>query len=357
MKGRDAELKAALRQLPAPEPSDELLPRILHSRATGVRIASPTRELLIPWRWLAAAAVVSVLIGGSWMVSLSLSRLGSSPAVREPLDEFLRGAGVLPTEREAPASRHVIPPPKYRLIASTDLNVARLTEGTWIYAVEVTTDNVLTQPSGMIGIRLGRGFHAGHPVWMVNGGRQLRGGPWGDYADTTHLDPVSLRPQRSVAYGNKSRTRFLQTFSGDSGREAIDRTGPMERSWHGSVALSFPREALFVNDWSTTRLAVLLPAFPLARRWRGTLYQVAFISQEQVRSIAPLDLRVVGTDEVTVPAGTFDCWRIEVESHLWSTEREVFWVSRDKGWLIKRETRPADDIVVSTVLASYEPGS
>jgi hypothetical protein len=33
------------------------------------------------------------------------------------------------------------------------------------------------------------------------------------------------------------------------------------------------------------------------------------------------------------------------------------WVSRDKGWLIKRETRAADDVVVRTLLRSYEPGN
>lgn len=354
MTERYAELRAALRQLPAPEPSAELLPRILHSRATGVRTTTPTRETLIPWRALAAAAIVVVVIGGSWVVSVSLSQLGSSPGVREPLDELLRGTGMWRSGGEPRELAGETPQPKYKPITSEDLNLARLTEGVWIYAVEVTTDNVLTQPSGTIGIRLSRGYHLGRPAWMVNGRRQLLGGPWGDFADTTHLDPVSLRPQRSVAYGDKRRMRFLQTFSGDSGREAIDRTGPMTHSWRGAILFPFPREALFINDWSTTRLAVLLPAFPVARRWRGSLYQVAFIAQNRARKVAPVDLRVVGTDRVTVPAGTFDCWRMEVVSNLWSSERELFWVSRDKGWLIKRETR-GSDYVVNTLLQSFEP--
>ena len=357
MTGRDAELKAALRQLlPAPEPGPDLLPRILRSRARGVRVATPPSGLALPWRWLAAAAVVGVLIGGSWMASLSLSRLGGSPEVREPLDEFLRGAWMLPTKHEAPSLLHAPRLPKYGLITTADFDAGRLKEGVWTYAEEVTTDDVLTKQSGAIGIRLIRGFYLGSPTWMVSSARQLRGGPWGDYADTTHLDPTSLRPERSVAHGNKYRTRFLQTFSADSGYEAIDRTGPMATSWHGSVALPFSDDALFINDWSTMRLAVLAAALPLARGWRGSMYQVSFIANGAGGSIEPIDLRVRGTDRVTVPAGSFDCWRLEVETHLWRTERETLWVSRDNGWLIKKEAR-GSDYIVTTSLATYEPGN
>ena len=353
MRERDAELKAALRQLPAPEPSAELLPRILHSRATGVRISTRTRELTIPWRWLAAAAIVSVLIGGSWMVSLSLSRLGSSPEVREPLDEFLRGTGMLPSR--APLLPDEIPQPKYGLITSDNLDVTRVKDGIWTYAVEHTTDDVLTQPMGAIGIRVARATYLGRPVWMVNLAQQGRGESWNWTADSTRLDPATLRPERGVAYGNRWRRRLLQTFSSDSGREALDIGSPVEKSWRSTVALPFPSNALFINDWSTTRLAVLLPALPLARGWRGTIYQVAFITQGGVRSIAPLDLRVRGTDRVNVPAGRFDCWRVDVESWLWGTRRETWWVSRDNGWLIKKQAR-GSDYVMTTRLATYEPG-
>ena len=356
MNRRDSELSDALRRLPAPAPSADLLPRILRSRATGVRIADESKGVAIPWGWLGAAAAVVVLIGGSWFVSLSLSRLGSSSQVREPLDRLLRDAGMLPTKPEAPSLRGAPRAPKYGLITTADFDATRLKGGAWTYAGEVTTDEVLTSQSGAIRIRLARGSYLGSPTWVVSSARQLRGGPWGDYADTTHLDPVSLRPKRSVAHGNKYRTLFLQTFSADSGYEAIDRAGPMPTSWRGSVALPFPDDALFINDWSTMRLAVLVAALPLARGWRGSMYQVSFIANGAGGSIEPLDLRVRGTDQVTVPAGSFDCWRLEVETHLWRTERETLWVSRDEGWLIKKETR-GSDYVVTTVLASYEPGT
>lgn len=348
----DGELSAALRRLPAPEPSADLLARILRSRAMGVRIAGQPNLPVVPWRWLAAAAVVSVLIGGSWFASIALSRLGSSAQVREPVDEFLRRTGMIFTGREARLDGP--PPPKYQLITIGQLDVTRLKDGVWTYAVETTTDEVLTEQSGDIRIRLVETNYLGSPVWMVSSARQLRGGPWGDYADTTHLDPTSLRPERSVAHGNRYRTRLRQTFSADSGHEAIDRAGPMANTWRGSVPLPFEPDVLFINDWSTMRLAVLMAALPLARGWGGTLYQVSFIARGAGVIAAPIDLRVRGTERVSVPAGEFDCWRMEVETHLWSTERETFWVSRDHGWLIKKEAR-GSDYVVTTRLAGYEP--
>jgi len=352
---RPDELSAALRRLPAPEPTD-LLPRIMRSRALGVRVADPARRLVLPWGWLAAAAVVGVLISGSWFGSVYLSRLGNSSAVRRPIDEFLRGTGVLPKRREGLPD--VAPPPKYELITSGDLDVTRLKDGVWTYVVEKTTDDVLTERQGGISIRLVRGSYLGSPVWLVSSARQLRAGPWGDYADTTYLDPATLRPERAIAYGDKFRMRWRQSFAGDSGHEAIDRTGRMARIWRGSVALPFSRDVLFINDWSTMRLAVLAAALPLARGWHGSLYQVQFIaiSNGKRPTSAPIDLRVRGTDRVTVPAGDFDCWRVEVDSHLWNEQRETFWISRDNGWLIKTEMRYYE-LVETTRLASYQPGS
>ena len=350
-----ADLRAALRQLPAPEPSPDLLPRILRSRAMGVRIPFPTRASIAPWRWIAAAAVATVLIGGTWVVSLSLSKIGESRGSgRDRIAELLSGTMLRPSASDEHESLAKTPRPKYALILSGTLAPSRMTEGVWTYQSTTTTDDVLTQPSGATRLRLARATYAGRPAWTVNTARQLRAGVWTEYTDTTYLDASTLRPQHAVAYANKRRTRFVQTFSEDSGHESIDMAGPMQRSWRGAIAFPFPREALFFNDWSTDRLAALFPAIPLARRWRGTLYQVAFISRADMRSLAPLDIRVVGTDRVTVPAGTFDCWRLEVETHLWATERSRMWVSRETGWLIKTQTH-GSDYVVNEVLESYEP--
>jgi hypothetical protein len=352
MMEHETELKAALRQLPVPEPNPDLLGRILRSRARGERISFPERDVHLPWRWIAGAA--AALLAG-WL--LWPSQQTEHPIVtRDPVAELLRGTMLWPSSGAAQESRREIPRPKYALVSSDTLNPSRLREGVWTYQSETTTDDVLTEPSGGVRIRLKRATYASRPAWMVNTAKQFRAGGWSEYADTAYLDAASLRPHHAVAYAHKGRMRFVQTFAGDSGRESIDMAGPIQKSWRGAVGFPFPRSALFMNDWSTYRLTALLPAFPLSRGWRGTLYQVAFISQAGARSVAPLDLRVVGTERVTVPAGTFDCWRLEIETHLWETERGILWVARDQGWLIKKEFR-GSDYVIKTTLQSYEPGS
>jgi hypothetical protein len=286
------------------------------------------------------------------MVSLSLSKIGESRV--DQLDELWRGRSLWPSSGVTEGARRKTFLPAYPLIVSDLLDTSRLMQGTWTYRSARITDDVLTEPEGGDRIRMVRATYAGEPVWVVNAARQFRG-EWGGY-DTTYLDATSLRPLRSATTVNKGRTRFEQTFSADSGHESLGMTGSMKALYRGAIALPFPGNALFLNHWSTERLAALSPAFRLRRGWRGSMYQVAFISRTGVKGVTPLDLRVVGTDEVTVPAGTFDCWRIEVTNHVWNPQLLRIWVSRDKGWLIKEQHR-GGDYVINGMLESYEPTS
>ena len=354
MTGRDAELKAALRQLPAPEPGADLLGRILRSRALGVRGQGSTREAAMWWRWVAAAGVLTILVGGTWVLSLSITRMKESRFGDASLEEVLRGTGMLPpaevTELSAERAK-----PRYGLVLRDALAPSRLSEGVWTYRSSHTTDDVLTQPLGGRRIRLARRTFADRPAWMLNSSRVVEGVR--ESADTTYLDAASLRPLYTVAQGYKRR--FLQVFSADSAYEFIDFNGAygvVLKSFRGSVAIPIPSDALFFNDWDTYRLAALFPALPLAKGWRGTVYQVAFISQIGSKGFSPVDVRVLGTERVTVPAGTFDCWRVEIEIHMWQPQHLRMWVSRDKGWLSKEQSR-GSDFVVNTVLESYEPGN
>jgi hypothetical protein len=345
------DLKAALRQLPAPELSPDLLQRILRSRSIGRRVSFPTREVASTWRWIAVAAAVALVIGGSWVVSLSLSKIGES---RDQLDELWRGRNLWPSSGVTEGSPRKTAAPAYALIMRDALDTSRLMSGVWTYRSETVTDGVVTQPSGGDRIRMVRATYAGAPAWIVNTARQFREG-WSQYEDTTYLDATSLRPLRSASTVNKGRSRFEQTFSGDSGYETFITTGNMKGLWRGAIAFPFPGNALFIN-WNTERLAALTPALRLHRGWRGSLYQVAFISRMGIKGVTPLDVRVVGTDRITVPAGTFDCWRVEVTNSVWDPWLLRMWVSREKGWLIKEQSR-GGDFVNNRMLESYEPGS
>ena len=349
----DADLKGALRHLPAPEPSPELLQRILRSRSMGRRTTVPTLEATTSWRWIAAAAAVVLLLSGSWAVSLSLSKIGESRRARRALDELLRGTMLEREPSRAPTLLRDVLRPPYPLIVSETLDTSRLAAGLWTYRSETTTDDILTEPAGGNRVRLSRTSLAGRPVWMVTTARRFRTESWSPYEDTTYLDPSSLRPLRAFATMNKGRTRLEQRFFGDSGYESVVSTRSMKVLWQGAVAFPFSHNALFSNSsWGVSR--ALFPALPLQREWQGSLYQVAFIARLGLQGVSPVNLRVVGTDRVTVPAGTFECWRLEVQDFNSDFERPRMWVSRDKGWLIKEE-HAASDFVYTRVLESFEP--
>jgi hypothetical protein len=357
----DAKLKAALRQLPAPEPSPDLLQRIIRSRAMGVRTTLPNGASIVPWRWLAAAAVGTVLIGGSWMLSLSLSEIRESRVgARDPFAELLRGTRLWRSEDSATNSPRKALEPKYGLILSSSLDPSRLSEGLWTYRSTTTTDGIFTEPSFVGGtrIRMARGSYSGEPAWVVTTARRTRAQPWGAFADTVYVDAATLRPRYAVAYGYKFRTRIVETFSGNRGFQSITITGPMTGFYSGGMELPFPPEAVFTNDWSLREFGVLTPAMPLARAWRGSLYQTGLFARSGPGTLkqraVPLDIRVEGRDRVSVPAGRFDCWRVEVVSHRGGTERWTMWVAREQGWIVKTEFR-GSDYVVNEVLESYEP--
>jgi hypothetical protein len=358
----DAKLKAALRQVPAPEPSPDLLPRILRSRAMGVRASLPREGLAVPWRWVGAAAAVAVLIGGSWMISLSLSSIGESAAGRDQLGELLRGMTRWPDDGDARESTGKLAQPRYPLILADALDLSRLTEGVWTYRSTTTTDGVITEFSfiGNTRIRMVRGTYNGDPAWIVTTARAFRAERAYDFGDTAYIDAATLRPRYAVAYGYKGRTRTVQTFSQDSGTQSITISGSMGGFYSGTMQLLFPPQAVFTSDWWPTRLRILFPAFPLARGWRGSLYQTGLFKRTGPgtleQSAEPLDLRVRGRDRVTVPAGRFDCWRVEVENLIAPNQRGTMWVSRDQGWVVKAELRLTDR-VITEVLESYEPGS
>ncbi len=359
MNEHEAELREALRRLPAPEPSPDLLQRILRSRAMGVRVTLPAGGLAVPWRWIGVAAAVAILIGGSWFVSLSLSELGNSRAVRDPLNELLRGTPLWPSIRDASESPGKPARPKYALILAESLDPSRLSEGVWTYRSTTTTDGILTEPSFIGGtrIRMARVNYDGNPAWMVTTATRFRHGRWGEFSDTLYLDAATLRPRYAVVYGHNRRTRTVQSFSSDSGTQSVTITQPMEGFYSAAMELPFPPQAVFTSDWSLYRFRVLLPAFPLARRWQGSMYQTSFF-RAGPRTLGlqalPLDLRVVGRENVSVPVGTFDCWRVEMENRWGQTQLWTLWVSRDHGVLIKAQLRWSDR-VHDEVLETFEP--
>ncbi|HWC74683.1 MAG TPA: hypothetical protein VG454_12180 [Gemmatimonadales bacterium] len=162
-----------------------------------------------------------------------------------------------------------------------------------------------------------------------------------------------------MKYWNKHRSRLVESFSSARGFQSITVTGPIKGSLSGVMELTFPSDALFTNDWLLEQeFRMLLPAIRFERGWQGSLYQTGLFVRTKPGTIKlsafPLNLRVTGTDRVLVPAGRFDCWRVEVESYMSGADAWTMWISQDRGWLVKAEFRRSD-YVRDEVLESYEP--
>lgn len=314
-------LRVQLRALPSPEPLAELLPRILASRAAGVQVVLPPGEATsTPLRHLRYAAAVVAVAGVGWLTFATLTgraeRSGGRPAWR--LDGTPFGpSSAFGQERAVHDMR-----PRYSLV--TTLEPQNVQEGRWTYELRWITDGVFTSSRGQRMVVLTPGSYGEKPMWLITASA--------DTGDTVFVDRDLLRPVRHVQYGR--RFSLIQEFSRDSVVERLRVAPPRERSFQGSAVLPGLALSPLLVSWSPS-LEALVQALPLEPGWRGSVYGVNWVSMtHRLPAFVPLDLRVTGTEQITVPAGTFDCWKLEVRE---GTENSFIWVSKDRRWLVMKQ--------------------
>jgi hypothetical protein len=160
-------------------------------------------------------------------------------------------------------------------------------------------------------------------------------------SDTVLVDRATLRPLRYVR--PMPHSRLVQQYSHDSINELLHLSPPpkeRERSLRGSAVLPDLGVSPMLVSWSPHSLEVLVQALPLGRAWRGSVYSANWVTMAtRFPTFTTLDLRVTGTERVTVPAGTFDCWRLEARE---ADDKSVLWVSQDQGWLVMRRHTSSD---------------
>ncbi len=326
-----------LRKIPAPEPSQDLLERILASRAAGVRVVLPGDRSATSRRaalLLTAAAAAVVLV---------MSTRGGDRRPVDPENGYQNNAAGLPFWPADAMAQEAGPPRRPRYEPVKSLRVARAQGGTWTYRTCSVFDDVLTNCRGRLTITVADARWEGHPAWLVSQQQKsvrdrspdtLRTPP-----DSTYFEASTLRPIYAAQGGVKFR--LVRRFTGDTVREALDMGGAHPRSWRSSAAIPGDRDAPLVLRWARVDLTLLLQTLPLDRWWRGSVYSVGLVGPDPSKTgFAPIDLRVVGTGRIEVPAGRFECWKVEVRE---STESMLtLWVSKDHGWLVKTEQRGWD---------------
>lgn len=327
-----------LRKIPAPEPSQDLLERILASRAAGRRVVLrvPARSVgsRRTVRYTAAAAILAGVAWLGWTV------LTTRPGVESELPPVW-AIGGMPFIPSTAFGQERVPPtrsPRYPLIAQ--IQPTRVRAGRWTYEGTTTADGVFTTSQGPPRtIVIAAGNFEGLPIWVASGSPDASGSP--EMLDTVLVDRVTLRPLRYVR--PMRHARLVQHFSHDSIDELLyvePSPKARERTLRGAALLPDVGVGPMLVSWSPHSLELLVQALPLNRDWRGSVYSANWVTMAtRFPTFTALDLRVTGSERVTVPAGTFDCWRLEARE---GDDKAMLWVSRDHGWLVMRRHTSSD---------------
>jgi len=343
-----------LRKIPAPAPSPDLLERILASRAAGVRVVLPEGRSTVSRRTtlllLTAAAAALVLV------------MSTRDGDRRPVDtenefpDITAGLSLWPRDAVA---QEPGPPRRPRYGPARNLHLARARGGTWTYRTCTAFDDVLTNCRGRLTITISQAKWDDRPAWLRSQQEtSVRHGPSDTTntirtaLDTAYIDPATLRPIYHAMNGKQFH--FVRRVTRDTVREALDIGGAHPRSWRSSAGIPGARDAPLLLRWARVDLTLLLQVLPLDRWWSGSVYSVGVVGPDPSKTgFVPVDLRVVGSGRIEVPAGRFECWKLEQRESPESML--ILWVSKDRGWLVKTEQQGWDWRAESALVSATPP--
>lgn len=246
--------------------------------------------------------------------------------------------------------------PTFPMVKGAGPRGLRLRAGRWTYlTVRADAD---TQPD-RYSYSIIRGSINGDMAWIL-ANETTHPNAWRPI-DSLWVSADSLRPLFRVT--NPGSTRLEQTFRHDD-----VLSGYFSASGYVNWKTTPLSDTTRFNEASIIRwqdLATIFMTIPLTREWNGS---IPLSAAPEYGSIRPtwLNLSVDGEERVTTPAGTFDCWRLRMGMRAEPPAgtllgRQVieepdvgihFYVSKDKGWLIRQsyrggEREPTSELVLA----------
>lgn len=202
-----------------------------------------------------------------------------------------------------------------RVVAQSDAPkpVVALTQGTAIYKARLEIDGHL------VPLDLARTVKLQNGRWVVTEVTTMS-----NYVaiDSTFLDKKTLRPRRRVL---RDPTLLLEVqFIGQTATGTITTRGgqsrPIYLDMHGS---------LFADGPGAQDAIATLPL--------RTGYSAEFLNFDtQTQQVSQLQLRVLGTDIVTVPAGRFNTWKVLTTSATGGPgETSAYWIDKKSRRVVK----------------------
>lgn len=318
-------VRAAIQAFPAPTPSEDQMEAIIARRLAGDRIAlpgdpAPARSAVRRWAVILALGTAASLLAVTWPHFPRAGRRGA-----ETLGD-IGGVGSL----YAQASDR----PTFPVIRTT----RPLSPGLWRYGMGWGWTSPLDSTESWVQ-ELAVGSYEGTPAYRYRYGKH-RGGAL-RLTDTLWLNRETLRPISREA-GTAIGGHITQIFQDNAILTGLSTPGGMT-TWHsaqldslgpvvkgiGRMPVDLYETAGPVALWRP-QIAASLGAADLGPGWRGSMEAlVAPLNSYGLRFW--LNFEVVGEERVTVPAGIFDAWRIQVG------KKPGFyaWVSKDQQWLLQ----------------------
>jgi len=324
--------KDELRTLPAPEPSGELLRRILASRAAGVRVVLPGVGSRVWSHQFVRYAAGVVLVGSVATFSAIRIRRSEERAAKTAWEARIP---LMPAElfAQEPGGRLV----KGSYPAVRDLEPSSLEPGKWVYRKKVMIDGILTDTATTDTVRIESTTFDARPALRI-------ASTWASRAyvglDTLIVSRIDLRPLRRWCCGHRTSREF-RFADRDVGPLFLSQPAP----GYAGTRVN-PEMSLSVGFVNFLHLKPVLQALPLRDRWEGSLY----LSPLGPYDPFPVDVRVVGHDRQTVPAGTFECWRLQLT--LPANRRALtVWISRGEQRVVRIRQEVSDGAIEEVLVA------
>ena len=326
--------------LPAPAPSDELLARALADRAAGARVIlpatiEPAREPLLARAAGVVAVIVVTAILGIWWTGRHVH--GDFASGNELLlAGFVPGsAEAAPADRAAGAMMHRLRPlevtyQRWFIDSATgrttdagkyDLRVAPADSRMWVLT---STWREIADQSDMQGAR----------IW----------------AESVTVADSGLAPASRVVHVKPYRRwagiYIDQRFRNDSvvGQMALDEDPtrrPIARD------LRRHRERFVASETLAPVYFMGVPLFP------GAEFDLSVLGWAVVPNnvLVPMRMKVVGSERIETPAGTFDCWKFVIDV---GQETHYHWVRKSDGLGVLTRRRMSDGRTRELILIREE---
>jgi len=192
---------------------------------------------------------------------------------------------------------------------NTPTPASELTVGSWSYAAKISMGGQTMDLATRLSV-----VDAG-ATWTVTEGAST---PMGEAIDTATIEKGTLRLlKRSITQGQVSIV-----FEVKDGK-AVGQMSMGGKSQPIDVALSGP---LFADGAGANEV---IGRLPLADGYTASFFNFDVQSQK----VMVRQLRVAGAESVTVPAGTFDCFKVDVSAE--DGGKTTLWIARDPRRVVK----------------------